>query len=55
VTMVFNVPLNDSLAAAGADGDAIWADYLKTWTIWNHVRCLASLAAGALFVSVLCA
>jgi uncharacterized membrane protein len=55
VTLIFNVPLNDALAAADADGAAIWADYLKTWTMWNHVRCLASLAAGALFVSVLCA
>ncbi len=55
VTMVFNVPLNDALAAADADGAAIWAEYLKTWTMWNHLRCLASLAAGALFVSALCA
>jgi uncharacterized membrane protein len=50
VTMVFNVPLNDALEAAkpeSAEGAARWADYLKTWVMWNHVRCIASLAAGA--------
>jgi uncharacterized membrane protein len=53
VTMIFNLPLNDALAAAGgsAEGAAKWADYLNTWTLWNHVRCLASLAAGALMFS----
>ena len=51
VTMVFNVPLNDALAAQGTNGAAIWADYLKSWSMWNHVRCLASLAAGALMFS----
>jgi uncharacterized membrane protein len=53
VTMIFNVPLNDALAASNLDGAALWADYLKTWTMWNHVRCLASLAAGALMFSAL--
>jgi uncharacterized membrane protein len=55
MTMAFNVPLNDVLAAAsGSAGDAsLWANYLKTWTLWNHARCLASLAAGALLFSAL--
>jgi uncharacterized membrane protein len=53
VTMIFNVPLNDALAAAGAEGGALWADYLRTWTMWNHVRCIASLSAGALLFSAL--
>jgi len=47
VTMIFNVPLNDALAAvAPADpgGTKLWADYLSTWTAWNHVRAAASLA-----------
>jgi uncharacterized membrane protein len=52
VTAVFNVPLNDALAAvdpASADGAALWARYLKEWTLWNHVRTIASLMASVLF------
>ena len=53
VTMAFNVPLNDALAAHpfSGGGDAeIWARYLRDWTFWNHVRTLASLGASILFV-----
>lgn len=53
VTMVFKVPLNDALAKAdpGAPESVdLWNDYLKTWTMWNHVRMLASLAASAAFI-----
>lgn len=56
VTMVFNVPLNNALAAvdpASAGGVAVWADYLRTWTNWNHVRTLAALAASGAFISAL--
>jgi uncharacterized membrane protein len=55
VTIVFNVPLNDALAAAagGTEGAALWTGYLKTWSLWNHVRCLASLAAGCLMFGAL--
>jgi uncharacterized membrane protein len=56
VTMVFNVPLNNALAAvdpASSEGAAVWADYLRTWTNWNHVRTLAALAASAAFISAL--
>jgi uncharacterized membrane protein len=28
---------------------AVWSDYLVTWTAWNHVRTIASLAAAILF------
>ena len=55
VTMMFNVPLNDRLAAGQADSAALWADYLKSWVMWNSVRALASLAAGALLFSALIA
>ena len=54
VTMVFNVPMNNALAAAdpaSAEGQKIWADYLTNWTFWNHVRTLASLAALASFIA----
>jgi uncharacterized membrane protein len=52
VTMSCNVPLNDALAAAAPaspEGEQLWASYLSTWTAWNHVRCVASLLAAALF------
>ncbi len=50
VTIVFNVPRNDALAAvdpASAAGAALWASYLSVWTAWNHVRTAAALAAAA--------
>jgi uncharacterized membrane protein len=58
VTMVFNVPLNNALAAvdpASGEGAAVWADYLQTWTNWNHVRTVAALAASGAFISALLA
>jgi uncharacterized membrane protein len=57
VTIAFNVPLNDALAAVkpeSAEGATLWAAYLSRWTAWNHVRTLAALAAAALFVIALC-
>jgi uncharacterized membrane protein len=56
VTMVFNVPLNNALAAANATDPqtaALWARYLKDWTFWNHVRTITSLAASALFIAAI--
>ena len=53
VTIVFNVPRNDALARISADsaeGTVLWADYLRTWTAWNHVRTLTSTAAAASLV-----
>ena len=52
VTVVFNVPMNNALAAAdpaSPEGRRVWADYLRNWTFWNHVRAIASLAAAASF------
>ncbi len=51
VTLVFNVPRNDALAAAEpatAAGAILWAGYLTAWTAWNHVRTAAALAAATL-------
>jgi uncharacterized membrane protein len=45
VTMVFNVPPNDALAAAdpsSPEAASLWARYLKDWAFWNHVRTAAS-------------
>jgi uncharacterized membrane protein len=53
VTMVFNVPMNNSFDAAdpgSASGQEIWTNYLTNWTFWNHVRTVASLAASASFI-----
>ncbi|MBW4459270.1 MAG: DUF1772 domain-containing protein [Nodosilinea sp. WJT8-NPBG4] len=51
VTIAFNVPLNNALAAVrpnSAEGATLWAKYLTNWTLWNHVRTVAALAAAAL-------
>jgi len=56
VTMAINVPMNNALAAAGADGPnsaMLWANHLDRWVFWNHVRtiaCTASLAAFAMAI-----
>jgi uncharacterized membrane protein len=56
VTMVFNVPLNNALAAVDPGGaQSVWARYLKDWTLWNHVRTLSSLAGSAFFVAAIAA
>jgi uncharacterized membrane protein len=56
VTMAFNVPLNNRLAAGGAksaEGASVWKTYLSAWTAWNHVRTIAALVACALFILAL--
>lgn len=52
VTMIRNVPLNNALGRAdpAADNRALWERYLDRWTLWNHVRTIASLAASGLFI-----
>ena len=52
VTVVGNVPLNDQLAAVSAGDLAavnLWEHYLDRWTMWNHVRTAAAMAAALLF------
>lgn len=53
VTMFFNVPLNNALAAEGSGPEPLWALYVRRWTLWNHGRTLASTAACALFILAL--
>ena len=58
VTVVFNVPLNDTLAGVDPESAAatsVWQSYMKVWTSWNHVRTLASLSASGLFIHALIA
>jgi uncharacterized membrane protein len=52
ITMVFNVPLNNGLAAANPaspDASAIWSAYHSGWQTWNHIR----TTAGALSLVLL--
>lgn len=57
VTIAFNVPLNDALAKVNpdsVDGANLWSRYLVSWSAWNHVRTITSLAAAVLFTIALC-
>lgn len=56
VTIVFNVPRNEALASiksTDSGSAAKWTGYVTSWTAWNHVRTLASLAAAASFSTAL--
>jgi uncharacterized membrane protein len=56
VTLFCNVPLNNALqnvVAESRTGTAIWNDYLRRWTRWNHLRAASSLAAATLFMLAL--
>ncbi|MGG1517788.1 anthrone oxygenase family protein [Paenibacillus oryzisoli] len=53
VTTLFNVPLNDTLAAVtsgSAEGAQAWKEYLDSWMPWNHVRTIASIGALIFFI-----
>ncbi len=53
VTMVCNVPLNNSLAlldVANPNSGGQWSDYLQNWTFWNSVRGFAAGASCVAFV-----
>src|SRR5262245_21788263 len=57
-TMLFNVPLNNALAVVdptSAESASVWARYISDWTVWNHLRTVASSAACALYVAALVA
>jgi len=45
-TVVFNVPLNNSLATFKGEAGSlqqVWDQYYKVWTGWNHVRVISSI------------
>ncbi len=55
-TALFNVPLNNRLAAADNDDIArteTWSHYFKHWTRWNHLRSVCSLLTIALSIHYL--
>ncbi|SFR29228.1 Uncharacterized membrane protein [Lentzea waywayandensis] len=47
LTMFVNVPMNNRLERTD---DAYWPEYLRTWTIWNHVRAVASIASTVILL-----
>jgi uncharacterized membrane protein len=52
VTVLGNVPLNNQLAAVSATDPGtheVWEHYLDRWTMWNHVRTAAAMAAALLY------
>jgi uncharacterized membrane protein len=56
VTGLFNVPRNNALAVvepANPEAARLWADYLTSWTAWNHVRTAAAFLAALLFAIAL--
>ena len=53
VTSVCNVPLNGEIAPldpARPENAGAMVFYIAEWTLWNHVRTLASLAAFVLLL-----
>jgi len=55
-TVIFNVPLNNALAAIDDDSkntQIIWSDYLKSWTRWNHLRTFSSLCSCIICIYIL--
>ena len=52
VTMLFNVPLNNLLAATDlSNADAVWSMYQKKWQRWNHIRTYIGLLS-VIFLSI---
>lgn len=52
VTILFNVPRNEALASlkpTAANSAHDWANYVESWSAWNHVRTVASFAAAATY------
>ncbi len=55
-TVLFNVPLNNSLARLAPNNDNahhVWSRYRKTWTNWNHLRIVSSLVTCVLCIWLL--
>ncbi|MFF0228075.1 DUF1772 domain-containing protein [Streptomyces sp. NPDC004629] len=56
LTVVANVPRNDTLAGmepGSPEAAAYWPTYVREWTMWNHVRTVASAAAAVAYVLAL--
>jgi uncharacterized membrane protein len=56
VTIIFNIPLNDALAAVAANDPNnanLWRNFYDPWMFWNHVRTVGSLGAATAFIIAL--
>jgi uncharacterized membrane protein len=56
VTAAGNVPLNERLAAVACDSEEaarLWRHYQRRWSLFNHLRTAASLAAAVLLLLAL--
>ncbi len=56
VTIVCNVPMNESLAAitpTSSNAAQLWAEYLAKWTMWNHIRAISAFIATTLLIIAL--
>ncbi|MGI5425090.1 DUF1772 domain-containing protein [Streptomyces sp. CA-179760] len=56
LTMVANVPRNDALLRlepGTPEAAAYWPAYVREWTMWNHVRTVASAGAALAYVLAL--
>jgi uncharacterized membrane protein len=56
LTAAYHVPRNNALALVDptAPGAAqAWAQYLSSWTAWNHVRTVTAVAGSAAFILAL--
>ena len=56
VTMVANVPRNDTLARLDPgtpEAATYWRRYVNEWTMWNHVRAVASAGAALCYLLAL--
>jgi uncharacterized membrane protein len=56
VTLVFNLPLNNTLARvdpASAEAERLWEHFLARWTTWNHVRTLAATGSATVLTLAL--
>ena len=53
VTMVFNVPMNqrlDTMNHENTETTSYWTVYASSWTLWNHVRTIASAGSAVSFL-----
>ena len=56
ITVMFNIPLNNSLAAASptaATAGEIWRTFYDPWMFWNLVRTIASILSLLFFAAAL--
>ncbi|WP_338898882.1 anthrone oxygenase family protein [Streptomyces sp. TG1A-60] len=56
VTIMANVPRNDRLAkldAGTSEAATYWRGYVSEWTMWNHVRTVASAGAALSYLLAL--